>query len=138
MNVNDDSERLLRAAMDRILAGTPIRSNGSYTITALATEAGLSRRTVSRAAGVLRDFRDAINGRTKQPVPSSNESESLRAALTAARATLSNRNAEIHRLRSDLTTLACRVAILSEENVQLLASAGGTVVWLPTVAQPGT
>ena len=60
MNVNDESDRQLRAAMQRLLDGSPIRSNGSLTVSALAVEAGLSRRTAGRAKGVLRDFQDAI------------------------------------------------------------------------------
>ncbi len=44
MNVSCDSERQLRAAIERLLAGTHIRSNGSLTVPALAAEAGVSRR----------------------------------------------------------------------------------------------
>jgi hypothetical protein len=139
LNVNEDSERQLRAAMGRILAGTPIRSNGSYTVTALAAEAGMSRRTAGRATGVLRDFRDAVDGLSKAPPPPIDEvtTAGIRAALADARATLKDRNAENARLRSDLTNLACRVAILSEENAILLETVGqGTVVALPSV--PGS
>jgi truncated hemoglobin YjbI len=140
MNVNEDSERKLRAAMDRILAGTPIRTNGSYTVTALAAEAGMSRRTASRATGVLRDFRDAVEGLSTAPAAPVDEVTlaGTRAALAAARDTLKERNAENARLRTDLSNLACRVAILSEENAGLLATVGrGTVVSLPSVTGPG-
>lgn len=136
MKVNDESERLLRAAMARILAGTPIRSNGSHTVSALAAEAGVSRRTAARATGVLGDFRDAIEGLAKpaQP-PAAGEIEPLRAALAEAQERLAARNAEVRRLRADLSALACRVALLSEENAQLRIDRAGPVVALPT--QPG-
>jgi hypothetical protein len=65
MNVNDESDRQLRAAMRRLLDGTPIRSNGSLTVSALAVEAGVSRRTAGRAKGMLRDFQDAIARRDR-------------------------------------------------------------------------
>ncbi len=131
MKVNDESEQALRAAMARILAGTPIRSNGSHTVTALATEAGVSRRTAARATGVLRDFRVAIDGLAKPATPTdAGEVGALREALTDAQATLINRNADVRRLRADLAALACRVALLSEENAQLRGDRAASVVAL--------
>jgi hypothetical protein len=138
VNVNDDSERLLRAAMARLLAGTPIRSNGSHTVTSLAAEAGVSRRTASRATGVLRDFQDATAAMVEPPSPFSQETGPIRAELADARTKLGERNAEIRRVRNDLTALACRVALLSEENAQLRAAIGtGSVVALPPRPLPG-
>jgi hypothetical protein len=137
MNVNDDSERLLRAAMDRILAGTPIRGDGSHTVTGLAAEAGVSRRTAGRATAVLRDFQDTIAGTTKPPDPAHNETEAIRAELAEARTKLGERNTEIREVRKDLTALACRVALLSEDNVQLrVAARGAPIVSLPSAGQP--
>lgn len=132
MRVNDESERLLRAAMARILAGTPIRSTGSHTVSALAAEAGVSRRTAARATGVLRDFRDAVEGLAKPPKPLGEDVGALREALAEAQAKVAARNAEVRRLRSDLTALACRVALLSEENAHLRGDrAASHVVALP-------
>ncbi|MDP1805327.1 MAG: hypothetical protein Q8K72_09190 [Acidimicrobiales bacterium] len=136
MNVNEESERLLRAAMARILAGTPIRSNGSHTVSALAAEAGVSRRTAARATGVLRDFRDAVEGSAKAAAPpTGGEVGPLREALAAAQTKLTTRNAEVRRLRADLAVLACRVALLSEENAQLRGDRARQVIALP--ARPG-
>lgn len=132
MKVSDESERLLRAAMARILAGTPIRSNGSHTVTALATEAGVSRRTAARATGVLRDFRDALDGLAKPAtLTEAGEVGPLRGALADSQAKLAARNAEVRRLRTDLAALACRVALLSEENAQLRGDRAASVVALP-------
>lgn len=136
MKVNDETERLLRAAMDRILAGSPIRSNGSYTVTALAAEAGVSRRTASRATGVLRDFRAAAEtSGTPAKQPAGGEAGPLREALADAQAKLTARNAEVRRLRADVAALACRIALLSEENAQLRGDRAAPVVGLPT--RPG-
>jgi hypothetical protein len=132
MNVNHESERQLRAAMDRLLAGTPFRSNGCLTVSALAAEAGLSRRTAGRAKGVLRDFRAAVERRDAPSLPD-HESKARQAELDNMRAKLREKNAEVARLRAELTTLACRVALLSEENEQLRRHVGaGRVVRLPS------
>ena len=131
MNVNDESERQLRAAMDRLLAGMPIRSNGSMTVSALAAEAGVSRRTAGRAKGVLRDFQAGLEPRGV-PSPAGQEPETRQAELASVREKLRQKNGEVARLRAELTTLACRVALLSEENEQLRRHAGGgRVVGLP-------
>ena len=139
MNVNDESDRQLRAAMQRLLDGTPIRSNGSLTVSALAVEAGVSRRTAGRAKGVLRDFQDAIACRDRSRGAEPNrESERLREELAGLRTKLQQKNAEITRLRAELNTLACRVALLSEENEQLRRAAGtGPVVGLPSGGKTG-
>jgi hypothetical protein len=137
VTVNDHSDRVLRAAMHRILAGTPIRSNGSFTVTALAAEAGVSRRTAARATTVLRDFRDAIEHRQTPPVPPASDDTPSREAIAVLRIKLRAGNAQIRRLRSDLAALACRVALLSEENAQLRTVLGrGKLVSLPVRTQP--
>lgn len=43
----DERDRI-RAAMDRILGGTPLRSNGALTIVALATEADVPRNALAQ------------------------------------------------------------------------------------------
>jgi hypothetical protein len=137
VTVNDHSDRVLRAAMDRILAGTPIRSNGSFTVTALAAEAGLSRRTAARATTVLRDFRDAIEHQPTPPVTAAGDETPTREAIAVIRTKLRAGNAEIRRLRSELVTLACRVALLSEENAHLRTALDtGKLVSLPVRTQP--
>jgi hypothetical protein len=45
--VPDERDRI-RAAMDRILEGTPEHSNGALTIVALATEAGVPRNALTQ------------------------------------------------------------------------------------------
>lgn len=140
MKVNDESERQLRAAMRRLLDSTPIRSNGSLTVSALALEAGVSRRTAGRATGVLRDFQDAIAHRDRSLGAEPNgEAARLRAELASTVMKLQQKNAEITRVRAELNTLACRVALLSEENEQLRRpSSTGNVVALPSGGKAGS
>ena len=45
----DERDRI-RAAMDRILAGAPERSNGGLTVVALAIEAGVPRNALTQRA----------------------------------------------------------------------------------------
>ena len=45
----------IRAAMDRILAGIPERSNGALTIVALATKAGVPRNALTQRHTDLKD-----------------------------------------------------------------------------------
>ena len=134
MSVNDESERLLRAAMGRILAGKPIRSSGSHTVTALAAEAGVSRRTASRATAVLRDFREAFDPLRVQQTRAPNEFM-IADELADVRAKLGRRNSEVIALRAELRALACRVALLGAENAVLRADLRrGRLVVLPTGA----
>lgn len=86
---------------------------------------------------MLRDFRDAVEGLAKPAKLSGPEDVApLREALAEAQTKLAARNGEVRRLRSDLAALACRVALLSEENAQLRGDrASSHVVALPT--RPG-
>ena len=43
MNTDDKERRLIRDAMDRLLTGTPIRSDGKLTVKSLAAEADVKR-----------------------------------------------------------------------------------------------
>ena len=54
----------IRAAMDRILAGTPQRSNGALTIVALALEADVPRNALTqRHADLKNDFYERTRAR---------------------------------------------------------------------------
>lgn len=138
MNVNDESDRQLRAAMRRLLDATPIRSNGSLTVSALAVEADVSRRTAARAKGVLRDVQAAVDRRNRSRGAEPNGEEPRLRELAATVTKVQHKNAEITRLRAELNTLACRVALLSEENERLRRASGiGPVVALPSGGNAG-
>ncbi|HEV2068373.1 MAG TPA: helix-turn-helix domain-containing protein [Acidimicrobiales bacterium] len=52
----DSAEKKLRAALDRLVAGTAVRTDGRLTVTGLAREADVSRATAHRYAAVLSDL----------------------------------------------------------------------------------
>lgn len=58
-SVSHSTEEALRAAMNRLLTGSAVRSDGRLTVTNLAIEAGVSRATANRASAVLAAFRRA-------------------------------------------------------------------------------
>lgn len=51
----DDERQRLRDAMDRLLAGAPIRSDGALTVVSLAAEAGLKRHLLTHRHTDLKD-----------------------------------------------------------------------------------
>lgn len=57
----DSTERKLRAALERLVAGHPIRTDGRLTVTGLAREAGVSRATAHRYPDVLADLAAAVS-----------------------------------------------------------------------------
>lgn len=71
--VGIETEKRLRAAMNRLVAGTPRASDGRLTISNLAIEAGMSRATANRAIVLLDEFRCAIAA-AKMDRPSSRSS----------------------------------------------------------------
>ncbi|GGP83681.1 hypothetical protein ACWDY7_26740 [Streptomyces calvus] len=64
---NDERDRI-RAAMDRILSGSPIHSNGALTIVALALEAGVPRNALTqRHLDLKNEFYERIRARGEAP-----------------------------------------------------------------------
>jgi hypothetical protein len=55
MTTEPDERDRIRAAMDRILAGIPERSNGALTVVALAIEAGVPRNALTQCRTDLKD-----------------------------------------------------------------------------------
>ena len=61
MNTEATERRMIRDAMDRLLAGTPIRSDGKLTVKSLAAEAGVKRWLLThRHTDLQVEFRDKI------------------------------------------------------------------------------
>ena len=68
MNVEDYERRMIRDAMDRLLAGTPIRSDGKLTVKSLAAEAGVKRWLLTHRHIDLQDeFRNKIRAHGTTP-----------------------------------------------------------------------
>jgi hypothetical protein len=135
----DLSERdRIRAAMDRILDGTPQRSNGALTIVALAIEAGVPRNALTQRHT---DLKDEFYRRIKERGADNGDEARLRATITRLQKTIASKNRELAQLRADVPALVRAVNQLTLGNQQLRdmhASPGGSVIPFPgrTPAHP--
>ncbi|MFD5192613.1 hypothetical protein ACFWMU_31610 [Streptomyces sp. NPDC058357] len=131
----DERDRI-RAAMERILQGTPQHSNGALTIVALSEEAGVPRNALTqRHPDLKNDFSMQVKARGQLP-----DSEiRLRKQVVKLRELRAKDATELAQLRTDVEHLVRAVNQLSIENRQLrgaLSQPGTTVRALPTQAQP--
>jgi septal ring factor EnvC (AmiA/AmiB activator) len=126
----DERDRI-RAAMDRILAGTPQRSNGALTIVALAQEADAPRNALTqRHTDLKNEFYQHVQARGG---PSELETR-LRKTIAKLRATIDNKNRELKQLRADVPALVRVINQLMLENEQLrdeLAERSDVVIAFP-------
>lgn len=67
--VGHSTEQALRSAMNRLLSGLAIRSDGRPTAVNLAIEVGVSHATANRARAVLDEFRRAAGERRGKGQP---------------------------------------------------------------------
>ena len=92
----------IRAAMDRILAGAPERSNGALTVVALALEAGVPRNALTqRHTDLKNEFYQRIRERG---APSEDETR-LRATIARLKKTIEAKNSELAQARADVPAL---------------------------------
>jgi len=128
MTAASDERDRIRAAMERILAGTPQRSNGALTIVALAHEADVPRNALTqRHTDLKNEFYQHVKERGG---PSELETR-LRGIIAALRKTIDNKNRELTQLRADVPALVRVVNELTLENQQLrdqLAHPTGVVI----------
>ncbi len=127
--VSPATEKKLRDAMQRLLAGQPKRTDGRLTKANLHTEAGVSRATMNRAEAVIADWDSAVGA---QAAPRDSQIVELRetvAKLKQTNATLRQRNTDLERKNQ------AAVTIVAELHAQLQARRGaesrGTVTPLP-------
>lgn len=118
MNIPERSQRLdnerqmLAAAEQRLLAGTPSRSNGALTVAGLAREAGLSRaRVYEHHAEAIRDFH-THTGRA----PVTPTAAALQAEIDTARLRIDELEQDRARLRAHIETLCAVITELSQES----------------------
>ena len=126
-----DERDQIRAAMDRILAGTPERSNGALTIVALALEAGVPRNALTQRHT---DLKDEFYQRIREAGADNGDEARLRATIARLRQTIAGKNKELSQLRADVPALVRAVHQLTLENQQLRdmhASTGGSVIPFP-------
>jgi hypothetical protein len=117
-----DSERgQIRAAMDRLLAGTPLRSDGALTIVSLAAEADVKRYLLTHRHTDLKDeFYARV--RAQDRVPASEQE--LRDELRATQQKLAEAREENHQLKASVEAFARIVNVLTVENDRLTQQQG--------------
>ncbi|MEU6973589.1 hypothetical protein AB0A71_38885 [Kitasatospora aureofaciens] len=135
--MSQDKERdSIRAAMDRLLVGTPLRSDGALTVVSLAVEADVKRHVLTHRHTDLKDeFYAKVRARGNVP-----ESErKLREELRKTKERLAEATEEIKRLQGEVDMFARVVNVLEVENDQLRNGQGrrrAAVVPLPTAPEP--
>ncbi|MCZ4100930.1 hypothetical protein [Streptomyces sp. H39-C1] len=108
----DERARILEA-MDRLLAGTATASNGSFTVVALAAEAGVHRMALmKRHADLKNEFYERVRNETRQ-VPEAEKR--LRETVTKLKKTIANQNNDLEKLRQLVTNLTLASAVLTQE-----------------------
>ncbi|ALJ20583.1 hypothetical protein [Microbacterium sp. No. 7] len=109
------TERKLRDAMERLLSGVAVRTDGRINKENLYREAGVSRATMNRATAVMDEWARRVDGTQ----PRDREIESLRSSLAARTAEIKKLRERLSDLEAHLTIAATTVAELHVEN-QLL------------------
>jgi septal ring factor EnvC (AmiA/AmiB activator) len=120
-----DERAQIRAAMDRILAGTPERSSGALTVVALALEAGVPRNALTQRHT---DLKNEFYQRVKESGADNEDEVRLRATIARLRKTIDGKNRELAQLRADVPALVRAVSQLTLENQQLRDARAGTSV----------
>jgi septal ring factor EnvC (AmiA/AmiB activator) len=131
MTPEPDERAQIRAAMERILAGTHERSNGALTIVALAIEAGVPRNALTQRHT---DLKDEFYQRIRERGADNADEARLRATIAKLRQTIASKNKKLAQLRADVPALVRAVHQLTLENQQLRdmrASTGGNVISFP-------
>jgi hypothetical protein len=131
---NDPDERnCIRAAMNRILNGTPERSNGALTIVALAQEAGVPRNALTqRHTDLKNEFYKHVRARGG---PTELETR-LRATIAKQNATIANKNRELRVLRADVPALIRIINQLTLENENFRGLAAGATDVITLMRHP--
>jgi hypothetical protein len=123
----------IRAAIDRLLAGTPLRSNGSLTIVALADEANVKRHLLTHRHTDLKDeFYARVRARGHVP----DNERKLRDDLSKALGRIKELVAENTKLQEENDALARIVNVLELENHELRTGTArsGRLVALPSAS----
>lgn len=110
----------IRAAMERILTGGAIHTDGACNASTLAVEAGVSRQDLYRSyRALLEEFRSHLRRIQESGAPSDRQGAELRALgekLSQAAARAARYRLERDGARSERDANACRVAYLEVQN----------------------
>jgi hypothetical protein len=121
----------IRAAIDRLLAGTPLRSNGSLTVVALADEANVKRHLLTHRHTDLKDeFYARVRARGHVP----DNERKLRDDLAKATDRIKELLAENNNLKGQNELFARIINVLELENHELRLRTGetGQLIALPS------
>jgi chromosome segregation ATPase len=112
MTGEPDERARIGAAMDRILAGAPERSDGALTVVALATEAGVPRNALTQRHT---DLKDEFYQRIRDRRADNGDEARLRDTIAKLRQTIAGKNRELAQLRADVPALVRAVNQLTLE-----------------------
>ena len=139
MSGTEDERRMIRDAMDRLLAGTPIRSDGKLTIKSLAAEAGVKRWLLThRHTDLQTEFRDKI--RTRDSIPEAMsalaaDNERLTQQLAQARADLKQARLDINHYARVINALTKELERSGQESQDRDKKAGGSTATLTPISR---
>jgi len=111
-----DERREIEAAMDRLLNGIPLRSDGKLTIVSLAAEAGVKRHTLTHKHT---DLKDLFNARVKAQHSAPASEAALREQNEELRRKLDDMRAERDGYKQAADALARALNVLTAENDEL-------------------
>ena len=118
----DPTRNHIRAAIDRLLAGTPLRSDGALTIVALAAEAGIKRHILThRHTDLKEEFYARVRAQNRIP----DSEKRLRDELEATQRRLADLNEQSRQQQQTIDALARIVNVLTVENDQLTTQLSG-------------
>lgn len=131
MSPAPDERDRIRAAMDRILAGAPERSNGAPTVVALAIEADVPRNAITQRHT---DLKGEFYQRIRERGVDNGDEARLRATIAKLKQSIAAKNKELAQIRADVPALVRVVNQLTLENQQLRemrSGADGNVIPFP-------
>lgn len=133
----DNERKNIRAAMDRLLAGTPLRSNGALTVLSLAVEADVKRHVLTHRHT---DLKDEFYAKVKAQSHVPDSERKLREELRRTKDRLAKVIQENKRQQAVIEMFARVVNVLEVENEQLRNQQGhkrAAVVSLYPAPEPG-
>lgn len=133
--VTEQTAQALRAAMQRLFAGRPQRTDGRLTKQNLWQEAGVSRATMNRAQAILAEWDEHLAQHGSATSGEARRDEEIR----QLRRKLTEKTRECTTLQRRLDAAATAIAALHHDNTLLrqeLAASGGTVIPLHRLRSP--
>ncbi|MEU9048345.1 MULTISPECIES: hypothetical protein [unclassified Kitasatospora] len=114
MTVSPKTEQALREAMERLLAGFPLHTDGKLTKNNLCREARVSRATMNRAAGLLAEW----DNRTTTS-PAGLHAQQRDAELTELRGKIRKSHQQCRSLQDQVDAATTVIMTLLAENAAL-------------------